>query len=99
MTRLPKALARLKERLQMCDCDDPFFLNALPSMKWHPVQEHSTAEYVIAFIGILFTCIIMWIMGYVSGLSNGESRAYKEMLQYNLVKPIEEVQNETLVDH
>lgn len=83
----------------MCDSNDPFFLNALPSMKWHSVQEHSTAEYVIAFVGILFTCIIMWIMGYVYGLSNGESRAYKEMLQYNLVKPAEEVQNETMADH
>lgn len=81
----------------MCDYNDTFFLNTLPFAKYR--QERSTAEYVIAFVGILFTCIIMWIMGYVSGLSNGESRAYKEMLQYNLVKPAEEVQNETLVDH
>lgn len=76
--------------------EDPYF-HTLPFVKYH--QERSMVEYVIAFAGILFTCIIMWIMGYVSGLSNGESRAYKEMLQYNLVKPAEEVQNETLADH
>lgn len=94
MTRLPKALARLKERLRMCDSNDPFFLNALPSIKWHPVQEHSTAEYVIAFVGILFTCIIMWIMGYVAGASNGESKAYREMLQSKMITPVESVQEE-----
>ena len=71
--------------------EDPFF-HTPPSAKYH--QEHSTAEYVIAFVGILFTCIIMWIMGYVSGVSNGESKAYREMLKSKTITPVESVQEE-----
>ena len=84
----------------MCDCDDPFFLNALPRVKCHPAPyEHIYRDDIIAGVFILVVCIIMWLMGYVAGSSHGESQAYREMLNSKLIPPIEEVQNETMVDH
>ena len=79
----------------MCDCDDPFFLNALPRVKWHPAPyEHIYRDDIIAGVFILVVCIIMWLMGYVAGSSNGESKAYREMLQSKTITPVESVQEE-----
>lgn len=79
----------------MCDDNDPFFLNALT--RDNRRSDPSIAEYIIVFVFIQFVGLILWIMGYVAGLSNGESKAYKEILQSKSVT--EEVQNETMADH
>lgn len=79
----------------MCDCDDPFFFNTFPRVKYHPVPyERIYRDDIIAGVFILVVCIIMWLMGYVAGLSNGESKAYREMLQSKMITPVESVQEE-----
>lgn len=79
----------------MCDSNDPFFLNTLPRVKCRPVPyEHIYRDDIIVGVFILVTCIIMWLMGYVAGASNGESRAYREMLQSKMITPVESVQEE-----
>ena len=81
--------------MNMCDCDDPFFLNALPRVKCHPAPyEHIYRDDIISGVFILVVCIIMWLMGYVAGSSNGESKAYREMLQSKMITPVESVQEE-----
>lgn len=79
----------------MCDSNDPFFLNALPSMKLHPVPyERIYRDDIISGVFILVVCIIMWLMGYVAGASHGESKAYREMLQSKTITPVESVPEE-----
>ena len=79
----------------MCDCNDPFFLNTLPHVKYRPVpREHIYRDDIISGVFILVVCIIMWLMGYVAGASHGESKAYREMLQSKTITPVESVQEE-----
>lgn len=86
--------------MNMCDSNDPFFLNTFPRVKYHPAPyERIYRDDIISGVFILAVCIIMWLMGYVAGSSNGESKAYREMLNSKLIIPTEEVQNETMVDH
>lgn len=79
----------------MCDSNDPFFFNTLPHVKCRTVPyAHSYRDDIISGVFSLVVCIIMWLMGYVAGASNGESKAYREMLQSKMITPVESVQEE-----